>query len=167
MAVDAPYITNESYQRRGEFHWVNEPVFYFCFTCLRLVGHLSGIRAFSCISLLVCVPGTPGFSVDRSAEQIVISGTMTATLDLKNRKKGFVPFADSEDEVNPGYGRDYVSSSVLCRLKSACCVIHLKVQKLVVNCYPTVSVQANLLNDSSERTTSNCAAWGRLQLCYD
>lgn len=39
-----------------------------------------------------------------------MEGYRTATLDLKNRKKGgSVPFADSEDETNPGYGgRDYV-----------------------------------------------------------
>jgi erythrocyte membrane protein band 4.1 len=44
-------------------------------------------------------PGTPGTSIDRT-EEVVMEGYRTATLDLKRRNKGSVPFADVDDEAN-------------------------------------------------------------------
>lgn len=48
-------------------------------------------------------PGTPGTCIDRS-EEVVMEGYRTATLDLKRRNKGSVPYADTEDDstVAPG-----------------------------------------------------------------
>jgi hypothetical protein len=53
---------------------------------------------YAAVLCLFLSPGHGGFGTVERGEQYRIGGSRTATLEMKGRRKGSVPFADTEDD---------------------------------------------------------------------